>query len=60
MRLAADGLTNEQIGERLFLSPRTIASHLYRAYPKLGVASAWTSRPQDPDGGPGGLSFSHP
>jgi DNA-binding CsgD family transcriptional regulator len=39
VRLASDGLTDRQIGERLFLSPRTVASHLYRSYPKLGVAS---------------------
>jgi DNA-binding CsgD family transcriptional regulator/tetratricopeptide (TPR) repeat protein len=38
IRLASDGLTNRQIGDRLFLSPRTVASHLYRSYPKLGVA----------------------
>ena len=38
-RLAASGLTNREIGERLFLSPRTIAAHLYRAPPKLGIAS---------------------
>ena len=38
-RLAADGLTNRQIGERLFLSHRTVGAHLYRLYPKLGVAS---------------------
>jgi len=37
--LAADGLSNKQIGERLFLSHRTIGSHLYRMYPKLGIAS---------------------
>ncbi|MGC0417370.1 ATP-binding protein [Embleya sp. AB8] len=37
--LAATGLTNKQIGERLFLSPRTVSSHLYRAFPKLGVTS---------------------
>jgi DNA-binding CsgD family transcriptional regulator len=36
--LAARGLTNAEIGDRLFLSPRTVASHLYRAYPKLGIA----------------------
>jgi DNA-binding CsgD family transcriptional regulator len=38
IRLASDGLTNRQIGDRLFLSPRTVSSHLYRSYPKLGVA----------------------
>jgi DNA-binding CsgD family transcriptional regulator len=37
VRLAGDGLTNRQIGDRLFLSPRTVSSHLYRSYPKLGV-----------------------
>jgi DNA-binding CsgD family transcriptional regulator len=38
VRLASEGLTNRQIGDRLFLSPRTVSSHLYRSYPKLGVA----------------------
>ncbi|MCO8270630.1 LuxR C-terminal-related transcriptional regulator [Actinoplanes sp. TRM 88003] len=37
--LAADGLTNRDIGERLFLSHRTISTHLYRIFPKLGVTS---------------------
>jgi DNA-binding CsgD family transcriptional regulator len=38
VRLASDGLTNREIGDRLFLSPRTVSSHLYRSFPKLGVA----------------------
>ena len=38
VRLASDGLTNREIGDQLFLSPRTVSSHLYRSYPKLGVA----------------------
>ncbi|MEE4545592.1 LuxR C-terminal-related transcriptional regulator [Streptomyces sp. V4-01] len=38
-RLAATGMTNRQIGEQLDLSPRTVSTHLYRAYPKLGVSS---------------------
>ncbi|MGW2962352.1 AAA family ATPase [Streptomyces sp. NPDC001220] len=37
--LAATGLSNKQIGERLFLSHRTVGSHLYRVYPKLGITS---------------------
>ncbi|ALG09662.1 helix-turn-helix transcriptional regulator [Kibdelosporangium phytohabitans] len=37
VRLAATGLSNKEIGAQLFLSPRTIGHHLYRAYPKLGV-----------------------
>lgn len=38
VRLAASGMTNRQIGDQLNLSPRTIASHLYHVYPKLGVS----------------------
>jgi len=37
--LAATGLTNRQIAERLFLSPRTVGGHLHRAFPKLGVST---------------------
>ncbi|MEO3784152.1 AAA family ATPase [Actinocorallia sp. B10E7] len=37
--LAATGLTNRQIGERLSLSPRTVGAHLYRVFPKLGIGS---------------------
>ncbi len=36
--LASRGLTNSEIADRLFLSPRTVASHLHRSYPKLGIA----------------------
>ena len=38
-QLAAAGLTNREIGERLFLSPRTVGSHLYQLFPKLGITS---------------------
>ena len=38
IHLASDGLTNREIADRLYLSPRTVSSHLYRSYPKLGVA----------------------
>ncbi|GAA4956653.1 DNA-binding CsgD family transcriptional regulator [Nonomuraea thailandensis] len=39
VRLAARGLSNKDIAAQLFLSPRTVGYHLYKAYPKLGVAS---------------------
>ncbi|SLI24111.1 transcriptional regulator, luxR family [Mycobacteroides abscessus subsp. abscessus] len=39
MRLAAQGLSNRDIAAQLFLSPRTVGHHLYKAYPKLGVVS---------------------
>jgi DNA-binding CsgD family transcriptional regulator len=38
-QLAADGLTNREIGERLYISHRTVGSHLSQLFAKLGVAS---------------------
>ncbi|MFI5587387.1 AAA family ATPase [Amycolatopsis sp. NPDC051758] len=38
-QLAADGLTNREIGQRLYLSHRTVGTHLHRIFPKLGVSS---------------------
>jgi len=52
-QLAADGLTNREIGERLYLSHRTVGSHLYRLFPKLGIttrsqlAAALATAPDD-------------
>ena len=37
--LAADGLSNREIGARLHVSPRSVDSHLSRAYRKAGVSS---------------------
>ncbi|MBE3012105.1 helix-turn-helix transcriptional regulator [Microbispora sp. NEAU-D428] len=37
--LAAGGLTNKEIGRRMHLSPRTVSSHLYRIFPKLGITT---------------------
>jgi ATP/maltotriose-dependent transcriptional regulator MalT len=51
VQLAADGLSNRAIAQRLYLSHRTVEAHLYRVFPKLGVTSraqlagALTGRP---------------
>jgi DNA-binding CsgD family transcriptional regulator len=57
--LAASGLTNKQIGQRLIMSPRTVSTHLYNVFPKLGVTSRAALRDAliehvgaDTDGGP--------
>jgi DNA-binding CsgD family transcriptional regulator len=39
VQMAADGLSNREIGQKLYLSPRTVSSHLYRVFPKLGITS---------------------
>jgi DNA-binding CsgD family transcriptional regulator len=38
-KLAAAGLSNKEIGQQVFLSHRTVASHLYRTFPKLGITA---------------------
>jgi DNA-binding CsgD family transcriptional regulator len=37
--LAAAGHTNKEIAARLFLSPRTVSTHLYQVFPKLGITT---------------------
>ena len=39
LRLVAQGLTNEQVAERLVISPRTVNSHLTSIFSKIGVSS---------------------
>jgi len=38
-RLARDGMSNPEIGERLFLSPRTVEWHLRKVFAKLGISA---------------------
>lgn len=38
-RMAADGLSNREIGQLLYISHRTVGYHLHRIFPKLGVTS---------------------
>ena len=37
--LAAKGMSNKEIADRVYLSHRTVSTHLYKAFPKLGIAS---------------------
>ncbi|MFD1938840.1 MULTISPECIES: helix-turn-helix transcriptional regulator [Nonomuraea] len=39
VRLAATGASNRDIAAQLYLSPRTVGYHLYKAFPKLGISS---------------------
>jgi DNA-binding CsgD family transcriptional regulator len=51
-RLARDGLSNPEIGARLFISPRTAKYHLSSVFTKLGISSRGQLHgvlPSDPD-----------
>jgi DNA-binding CsgD family transcriptional regulator/tetratricopeptide (TPR) repeat protein len=42
--MAAKGLSNREIGQKLFLSHRTVGSHLYRIFPKLNITTRFELR----------------
>ncbi|MDO0930494.1 LuxR C-terminal-related transcriptional regulator [Streptomyces sp. DG2A-72] len=37
--MASQGLSNREVGQRLFISHRTVGAHLYRIYSRLGITS---------------------
>jgi DNA-binding CsgD family transcriptional regulator len=38
-RLVAEGLTNKEVADQLFVSPHTVSSHLRHVFSKLGITS---------------------
>jgi DNA-binding CsgD family transcriptional regulator len=47
-QLAAQGLSNREIGQRLYVSHRTVGTHLYRVFPKLGITGRGELASADP------------
>ena len=60
VQMAADGLSNREIGQMLYLSHRTVSSHLYRAFPKLGITSRTELRAALSAGSPGSARPGYP
>ncbi|KQO11996.1 hypothetical protein ASF06_03070 [Agreia sp. Leaf244] len=49
--LAARGMSNKEIADRVYLSHRTVSTHLYKTFPKLGISSRSQLRDALQDGG---------
>jgi ATP/maltotriose-dependent transcriptional regulator MalT len=57
-RLARDGLSNPEIGTRLFISPRTVEYHLHKVFGKLGIACRQELQRALPMAAPAGVTSS--
>jgi DNA-binding CsgD family transcriptional regulator len=44
-RLVAQGMTNQEVARRLYVSPKTVEFHLSNVFTKLGIASRRQLRP---------------